>query len=83
MNNISKLNIGKLRELRRKSYNVAIENLKAAAPKGSQWLWYKQSKNDSDGLNEVRLLVSQFYYGIDAQNELLELCIKLGWMKIN
>ncbi len=83
MSNISKLNIDKLRELRRKSYNVAIANLKAAAPKGSQWLWNVQSKNDSDGLNEVRLLLNQFYYGIDAQYELLELCIKLGWMKIN
>lgn len=77
------LPIERLRELRNESYNIAIANLKAAAPKGSQWLWYVQSKNNSDGLNEVRLLVSQFNYGIDAQNELLAKCVELGWIKIN
>ena len=83
MADISKLSLDKLRELRNKSYNVAIAKLKELAPKGSQWLWDKQSKDNHDGLNEVRLLINQFNYGIEARNELLQKCIELGWIDIS
>lgn len=77
------LSIERLRELRNESYNIAIAKLKELAPKGSSWLWNKQSKDNYDGLNEVRLLLNQFYYGVEAKNELLAKCVELGWIKIN
>ena len=83
MADISKLSLDELRELRNKSYNVAIAKLKELAPKGSSWLWNVQCKDNRDGLNEVRLLLNQFNYGIEARNELLQRCVELGWIKIN
>lgn len=77
------LPIERLRELRNKSYNIAIAKLKELAPKRSSWLWNVQSKNNSDGLNEVRLLLNQFNYGVEAKNELLAKCVELGWIKID
>jgi hypothetical protein len=83
MADISKLSLDKLRELRNKSYNVAIAKLKELAPKGSSWLYNAQRKDDSDGLNNVRLLLNQFHYGIEAKNELLQRCVELGWIDIS
>ena len=77
------LPIERLRELRNKSYNIAIAKLKELAPKGSAWFWSYQSKDNRDGLNEVRLLLNQFHYGVEAQNELFSKCVELGWIKIN
>lgn len=83
MADISKLSLDELRRLRNESYNVAIAKLKELAPKGSEWLWNKQCKDDHDGLNEVRLLLNQFNYGIEARNELLAKCVELGWIDIS
>ena len=80
---MEKLPIERLRELRNESYNIAIAKLKELAPRGSSWLWNVQSKDNSDGLNEVRLLLNQFNYGIEAKNELLAKCVELGWIKID
>ena len=77
------LPIERLRELRNKSYNIAIAKLKELAPKGSEWAWLYQRKDDGDGLNEVRLLLNQFHYGVEAKNELLAKCVELGWIKID
>lgn len=83
MADISKLSLDELRRLRNESYNVVITKLKELAPKGSEWAWDKQCKDDSDGLNEVRLLLSQFHYGTEAKNELLAKCVELGWIDIS
>jgi len=77
------LSIERLRELRNETYNIAIAKLKELAPKGSSWFYNAQRKDDSDGLNEVRLLLNQFNYGVEAKNELLAKCVELGWIKIN
>ena len=38
-------------------------------------------RNKKENNKEVNLLLNQFYYGIEAKNELLNKCIELGWMK--
>lgn len=83
MADISKLSLDELRRLRNESYNVAIAKLKELAPKGSEWVYLYQNKDDHDGLNEVRLLLNQFHYGVEAKNELLAKCVELGWIDIS
>jgi hypothetical protein len=77
------LHIERLRELRNESYNIAITKLMELAPKGSSWLRNEQSKDNFDDLNDVKLLLNQFHYGVEAKNELLAKCVELGWIKID
>lgn len=39
------------------------------------------NRNKKENNEEVKLLLNQFQYGIEPQNELLYKCIELGWIK--
>lgn len=64
--------LAKERMLRHEAYNVAIQHLREF-PKG---------EDETSDIKEVRLLVNDFYCGIEAQKELLYKCIELKWIKI-
>ena len=38
-------------------------------------------RNKKEKNEEVNLLLNQFYYGIEAQNDLLNKCVELKWME--
>lgn len=69
------------RTLRNEAYNIAIDNLRKMG--GCSWTPTMASSNDDDDIKTIKLLVKQFEYGIAAQNELLDMCIKVGWIKID
>ena len=64
---ISKLPLSQLRSLRNCCYNLVIRNL-------------RQCPKDDEKYRKIRILLSQFYLGIVAQNELLQECVELGWI---
>jgi hypothetical protein len=68
MSVLDKLSLDEIRCLRGSSYNIAIKYL-------------REIKSDDDNIKKMRLLIGQFSYGIEAQNELLELCIEMGLIK--
>lgn len=59
--------IDKQRRLRHICYNIALSNF--------------HTIKDEHTKKEVQLLINQFHYGVDAQNDLLKKCIELGWIK--
>lgn len=77
---MDKLTLEQRRTLRYSCYNIAIKKLKELVP--NPWAALYASKQDSDDIAEAKRLVKQFYYGIAAQNELLDLCIKLKWIEV-
>ena len=70
------------RTLRNEAYNIAIDNLRKMGG-NCGWALAMASSNDDDDIKTIKLLVNQFYYGIEAKNELLDMCIKVGWIKID
>ena len=50
------------------AYNIAIANIKGC--------------RDEHTKKEIRLLLDQFYYGIEAKKDLYRKCIELGWVKV-
>ena len=69
------------RILRGEAYNVAIKKLREMG--SCPWMPATASSTDDDDIKTIKLLVQQFQYGIAAQNELLDMCIKVGWIKID
>ena len=74
------MSIERLRELRNGSYNVAIRKLEELGHKAPNGRVTTSSSSDSEEISHVKRLVSQFYYGTEAKNELLSACISLGWI---
>ena len=69
------------RILRGEAYNVAFKKLREM--KGCGWKPTMPCSTDDDDIKAVKLLLQQFHYGIAAQDELLDKCIELGWIKID
>ena len=70
------------RELRREAYNVAIKKLRELMGYCPNGRVTTPCTTDSEDILKVKRLVSQYYYGIAAQNELLDACIALGWINV-
>lgn len=68
-----------IRNLRGKAYNVAVQKLDEIEKNEKLHI---PSDLDEDTIRELKYLVSQFYYGLSAQDDLLELCIRLEWIKL-
>ena len=69
------------RTLRCEAYNIAIKKLRGMG--GCPWMPTVARSTDDDDIKAVKLLLQQFHYGIAAKNELLDKCIKIGWIKID
>lgn len=71
------MDLEQIRILRNKAYNIAINNLRKMGG------CTMASSNDDDNIKTIKFLVNQFQYGVEAKNELLDMCIKVGWIKID
>lgn len=76
---MEKLMLEQIRNLRGKAYNVAVQKLDEIEKNEKLHI---PSDLDEDTIRELKYLVSQFYYGLSAQDDLLELCIRLEWIKL-
>lgn len=76
INDMKTLTFEQERELVRKAYNIAVRKLEQI-----QSGIYTEDDLDDYKIEELKLLINQFPYGISAQKDLLYLCIELGWIK--
>lgn len=70
MSIMDKLSLDKKRILRGNAYNIALKYLN------------EHKDDDNDNIMKMRLLINQFSYGIEAQNDLLALCIDMGLIEV-
>ena len=76
---MEKLMLEQIRNLRGKAYNVAVQKLDEIEKNKELHI---PIDLDEDTIRELKYLVSQFYYGLSVQDDLLELCIRLEWIKL-
>ena len=80
MSALNKLSLDEIRSLRNESYNVTIQYLREND--GVNGFISVPHTTDDDNTRKMRLLINQFHYGLEAKNELLELCIEMGLIKV-